>query len=144
MSDTNMEQDVDESLSSALPVSKVNTKDLPEAGATAFTDVKTPNGFHWSFTLRSESGTDLVSKIDKFEKFCKLTHWEPQERRVGGFPKKEAKPIVYVEGRTCDKCGSRLVEKTKQDGKKYFKCEKGSWDAVAKKAIGCDFVDWNN
>jgi hypothetical protein len=137
-------QDADEVLDEALTVSKVDKKDLPEAGATAFTNIKTPNGFFWSFTLRSESGTDLIQKIEKFENFCKLTHWEPQERRGGGFPKKEAKPVVYVEGRKCDKCGSRLVEKVKSDGKKYFKCENGKWDAINKKAIGCDFVDWNN
>lgn len=135
-------RDVDEALDQALPVSSVSKKDLPEAGATAFTDVKTPNGFYWAFTLRSESGTDLVNKIDKFEKFCKLTHWEPIDRKA--FKKGVSAPVVYVEGRKCDKCGSRLVEKVKADGHKYFKCENGKWDAVNKKAIGCDFVDWNN
>lgn len=136
-------READEALDEALPVSSIPKKDLPEAGATAFTEVKTLNGFYWSFTLRSESGTDLVNKIDRFENFCKLTHWEPQEPRKG-FGKKETKPIVYVEGRKCEKCGGRLVEKVKADGHKYFKCENGKWDAVNKKAIGCDFVDWNN
>jgi hypothetical protein len=58
-----------------------------------------------------------------------------------GFAKKEVK---YVEGKLCPKCKSRLVEKTKKDGQVYFKCEKGGWDRVANKPIGCDYVDWNN
>jgi hypothetical protein len=59
----------------------------------------------------------------------------------GGFPKKEVK---YVEGKVCGKCGSRLVEKKKADGHIFFKCEKNVWDAVNKKATGCDYINWNN
>jgi len=29
-------------------------------------------------------------------------------------------------------------------GKKMKKCSKGGWDAAAKKATGCDFVEWIN
>jgi predicted RNA-binding Zn-ribbon protein involved in translation (DUF1610 family) len=44
----------------------------------------------------------------------------------------------------CPKCGGRLVEKLKKNGKPYLKCENGGWDKDARKATGCDYVNWKN
>lgn len=44
----------------------------------------------------------------------------------------------------CPKCGAALVLQTTRFGKKMKKCSTGSWDKVAKKAIGCDYVEWVN
>ena len=44
----------------------------------------------------------------------------------------------------CPKCGSPLVLAVTRFGKKMKKCSTGGWDAAAKKATGCDFIEWIN
>lgn len=44
----------------------------------------------------------------------------------------------------CPKCGSPLVLQVTRFGKKLKKCSTGGWDKVAKKATGCDYVEWIN
>jgi ssDNA-binding Zn-finger/Zn-ribbon topoisomerase 1 len=42
----------------------------------------------------------------------------------------------------CPKCGSPLVLAVTRFGKKMKKCSTGGWDKEAKKATGCDYVEW--
>ncbi len=44
----------------------------------------------------------------------------------------------------CPKCGSPLVLQVTRFGKKMKKCSTGGWDKEAKKATGCDYVEWIN
>ncbi|RJQ37915.1 hypothetical protein C4559_02920 [Candidatus Microgenomates bacterium] len=44
----------------------------------------------------------------------------------------------------CPKCGSPLVMQVTRFGKKMKKCSSGGWDKEAKKATGCDYVEWIN
>lgn len=44
----------------------------------------------------------------------------------------------------CPKCGQPLVLQTTRFGKKLKKCSTGGWDREAKKATGCDYVQWLN
>jgi len=44
----------------------------------------------------------------------------------------------------CPKCGSPLVLQVTRFGKKMKKCSSGGWDKEAKKATGCDYVEWIN
>ena len=44
----------------------------------------------------------------------------------------------------CPKCGAPLVMQFTRFGKKMKKCSTGGWDKDAKKATGCDFVEWIN
>ena len=44
----------------------------------------------------------------------------------------------------CPKCGNPLVLAVTRFGKKMKKCSTGGWDAVAKKATGCDYIEWIN
>lgn len=44
----------------------------------------------------------------------------------------------------CPKCGSPLVIQFTRFGKKMKKCSSGGWDKEAKKATGCDYVEWIN
>ena len=44
----------------------------------------------------------------------------------------------------CPKCGSNLVLQVTRFGKKMKKCSNGGWDKEARKATGCDFVEWIN
>ncbi|MDP4010134.1 MAG: topoisomerase DNA-binding C4 zinc finger domain-containing protein [Candidatus Shapirobacteria bacterium] len=42
----------------------------------------------------------------------------------------------------CPKCGAPLVLQVTRFGKKMKKCSKGGWDKEAKKATGCDYIEW--
>lgn len=44
----------------------------------------------------------------------------------------------------CPKCGAPLVLQVTRTGKKMKKCSTGGWDKDAKKATGCDYVEWLN
>lgn len=44
----------------------------------------------------------------------------------------------------CPKCGSPLILQVTRFGKKMKKCSKGGWDKEAKKATGCDYIEWIN
>jgi ssDNA-binding Zn-finger/Zn-ribbon topoisomerase 1 len=42
----------------------------------------------------------------------------------------------------CPKCGAPLVIAFTRFGKKMKKCTTGGWDKEARKATGCDFIEW--
>jgi|CXWL01.1.fsa_nt_gi ssDNA-binding Zn-finger/Zn-ribbon topoisomerase 1 len=44
----------------------------------------------------------------------------------------------------CPKCGQPLMLQFTRFGKKMKKCSAGGWDKEAKKATGCDYVEWIN
>mgnify|MGYP001572979065 FL=1 len=44
----------------------------------------------------------------------------------------------------CPKCSAPLVLAFTRFGKKMKKCSTSGWDATAKKATGCDFIEWIN
>ncbi len=44
----------------------------------------------------------------------------------------------------CPKCGQPLVLAVTRFGKKMKKCSTGGWDKEARKATGCDYVEWIN
>lgn len=44
----------------------------------------------------------------------------------------------------CPKCGKPLILQVTRFGKKMKKCSAGGWDKEAKKATGCDYVEWIN
>ncbi len=44
----------------------------------------------------------------------------------------------------CPKCGNPLVLAVTRFGKKLKKCSTSGWDKDAKKATGCDYVEWIN
>lgn len=44
----------------------------------------------------------------------------------------------------CPKCGSPLVMNMTRGGKKMKKCSTNVWNAEAKKAEGCDYIEWIN
>lgn len=44
----------------------------------------------------------------------------------------------------CPKCGNPLVLAVTRFGKKMKKCSTGGWDKEAKKATGCDYIEWIN
>lgn len=76
---------------------------------------------------------------------CTGGSWDPQAKKNVGC---DYVKWLEVEPQTldekCPKCGNPLILATTRFGKKMKKCSTGSWDKVAKKAIGCDYVEWIN
>lgn len=76
---------------------------------------------------------------------CSKGSWNPQTKKNEGceFVKWLETPPQELEEK-CPKCGSPLVLQTTRFGKKMKKCSAGGWDKEAKKATGCDYVEWIN
>lgn len=76
---------------------------------------------------------------------CSTGSWNPQTKKNEGC---DYVKWIEVEPQTleelCPKCGAPLVLQTTRFGKKMKKCSTGGWDKEAKKATGCDFVEWIN
>ncbi len=76
---------------------------------------------------------------------CSTSSWDPETKKTHGcdFVKwLEVEPQPLDE--TCPKCKSKLVLSVTRFGKKMKKCSNNTWDREAKKAIGCDYVEWIN
>lgn len=121
---------------------KQTESQLPEAPASATVKIKSPNGYEWLFTIRDEKASVLSFKMKAMEENWIKAGFTPLPQ--GNAYKKEAKPVNYIEGRLCPKCGNRLVNAEKRDGTKFIKCETNKWDPFKKMSTGCDYVDWGN
>lgn len=76
---------------------------------------------------------------------CSGGSWDPATRQnVGCDYVKwlEVEPETLEE--KCPKCGSPLVLSVTKFGKKMKKCSTNVWDKEAKKATGCDYIEWIN
>jgi len=76
---------------------------------------------------------------------CSTSSWDPATKSTIGCDYVkwlEIKPVELEE--KCPKCQSPLILTTTRFGKKMKKCSTGGWDKEAKKATGCDFVEWIN
>jgi ssDNA-binding Zn-finger/Zn-ribbon topoisomerase 1 len=76
---------------------------------------------------------------------CSKGSWNPETKETEGC---DYVKWLEVEPQTldekCPKCGSPLILAVTRFGKKMKKCSKGGWDKEAKKATGCDYVEWIN
>jgi ssDNA-binding Zn-finger/Zn-ribbon topoisomerase 1 len=114
---------------------------IGEAPASATLSVVTPKGYNTLFTLREMSGEMLLKKISALESKLETLGYKPQVKS-SGFPKKE---VEYVPGKSCPKCGGRLILKKKSDGTPFHQCENKKWNSFTKQNEGtCDFTDWLN
>lgn len=76
---------------------------------------------------------------------CSAGNWDPETKKnVGCDYVKwlEVEPEQLDE--KCPKCGAPLMMVVTRFGKKMKKCSTNQWDKDAKKAIGCDYVEWIN
>lgn len=76
---------------------------------------------------------------------CSTSTWDPATKSNTGCDYVqwlEVEPETLDE--KCPKCGAPLILQTTRFGKKMKKCSTSSWDKEAKKALGCDYVEWIN
>ena len=91
-------------------------------------------------------GSPLVLQVTRFGKKmkkCSTSGWDNEAKSSTG-----CDYIEQINGTTekldekCPKCGHPLVLFTTNSGKRLKKCSTAGWDKEAKKATGCDFVEW--
>jgi ssDNA-binding Zn-finger/Zn-ribbon topoisomerase 1 len=76
---------------------------------------------------------------------CSQGSWNAETRKTEGCEYvKWINPPPEELDEKCPKCGANLIMTTTRFGKKMKKCSKGGWDREAKKATGCDYVEWLN
>lgn len=76
---------------------------------------------------------------------CSAGSWNPDTKKNEGCSFVKWLPIEpQTLEEACPKCGQALVLAVTRFGKKMKKCSTGGWDAAAKKATGCDYVEWIN
>lgn len=91
-------------------------------------------------------GSPLVLQVTRFGKKmkkCSTGGWDKASKQATGCDYVEwingtSEPLDEV----CPKCGEKLVLYTTAAGKKMKKCSTSGWDRDAKKATGCDYVEW--
>lgn len=96
-------------------------------------------------TCGSPMGPITTTKTGRQLQRCSTGGWDAETKKNTGcdFVKWfEVKPEELDE--KCPKCGNKLILMTTRFGKKMKKCSAGGWDKEAKKATGCDFVEWIN
>jgi ssDNA-binding Zn-finger/Zn-ribbon topoisomerase 1 len=80
----------------------------------------------------------------KLQKCSKASPYDPRSKPTGCDYVKWLQVEPQTLDEKCPKCGNPLVLAFTRFGKKMKKCSTGGWDAAAKKATGCDFVEWIN
>ena len=74
---------------------------------------------------------------------CSKGYWNKEERRNEGCEYVKWLQVEPVElDEKCPKCDSALILQVTRFGKKMKKCSKGGWDKEARKATGCDYIEW--
>lgn len=74
---------------------------------------------------------------------CSQGSWNQQTRKNEGCDYVLWLPVKPQElDEKCPKCGASLILQITRFGKKMKKCSMGDWDKEARKATGCDFVEW--
>jgi hypothetical protein len=73
-------------------------KDIPEAVSSVTYTLETPNGFNILFTVRNDSGTQLLDVMrDVIEPQFIIDGYKPQQPKYGG--SRPPKEVEYVEGK---------------------------------------------
>lgn len=76
---------------------------------------------------------------------CSTGSWNAETRQIEGCDYvKWFNPEPEQLDEKCPKCGNPLVMATTRNGKKLKKCSTAGWDKEAKKATGCDYIEWFN
>lgn len=90
-------------------------------------------------------GEVVTTKTGRKLQRCSTGGWDPETKQNTGCDYVkwlEMGPETLDE--KCPKCGAPLVMAFTRFGKKMKKCSTGGWNKEAKKATGCDYVEWIN
>lgn len=74
---------------------------------------------------------------------CSAGSWNQETGKTEGCPFVMWLPMEpQTLDEKCPKCGNPLVLAFTRFGKKMKKCSTGGWDKEARKATGCDYIEW--
>jgi ssDNA-binding Zn-finger/Zn-ribbon topoisomerase 1 len=91
----------------------------------------------------SPLGEITETKTGKRLQRCSKGSWNPETKQNEGCDYVKWLEVAPVElDEKCPKCGNPLILQVTRFGKKMKKCSTGGWDKEAKKATGCDYVEW--
>ena len=107
-----------------------------EAPASVTYSLMSPNGFPILYTVRGESGTELLTKMIAIEAKLKTDGYTPQIKTFGGKPQA---PKDYAD-HPCPSCGAKVVIATTRNGKKLEKCETQKF--INGQTSGCSYTKW--
>lgn len=96
---------------------------IPEAVASVSYNLKTRKGYPIIFTMRGADEDKLLDRMTAIELQFETLGMQADVRSssYGGAKKVEEK--TYVAGKSCPKCGGKLVQKTTKNGKVFNECE---------------------
>lgn len=93
----------------------------------------------------SPLGEITETKTGKKLQRCIKGSWNPETKQNEGCDYVKWLQVEPKElDEKCPKCGAVLILQTTRFGKRMKKCSTGGWDKEAKKATGCDYVEWIN
>jgi len=91
-------------------------------------------------------GSALIMQTTRFGKKmkkCSTNTWDPKTKTASG-----CDFIEWINGtkedldEDCPDCGEKLILFTTNKGKRMKKCSTSGWDAKARKATGCTYIEW--
>ncbi len=115
--------------------------DFPEAPAIAYTGIKTKNGYHWSFTMRTKTVGELIDQMETMEEIFKDKGWEAEEIRSNGFKKKEVEYVKDQSGNPypCPMCKVGHIKIIKSPKGTFYGCDMSKFDPLTKTYGGCKY-----
>lgn len=124
---------------------KTRQETIPEAVASVTYSLESPNGFPILFTVRGESGGELLTRMEKYiEPELVAMNFKPQVKSYGGGPRPPKPPPQVVPDRKCPLCGSDLHFGTTKDGRKFIKCSTQTYNFQTRQSEGCKHFEWAN
>lgn len=109
--------------------------DFPEAPASVTYSITSKGGFNILFTVRAESGLDLLDTMDAVEKKLIAKEYKPQIKQVFG----QKKEVEYVPGMICPMCNIGKVKIIRKEGKVYNSCDQSKFNPTTKLYDGCKY-----
>jgi len=107
-----------------------------DAPASVTYSITSKNGYNILFTVRAESGLDLLETMDSVEKKLIAKEYKPQIKPTFG----QKKEIEYVPEKLCPVDSGKLKVIHSKDNKTYWTCENGKYDYATKTTTGCKFI----
>lgn len=107
-------------------------KELPEAKSSVTYSLVSKTGYPLLFTVREGSEAKLLKRMTQLEGAFLQRGYTPKVDRF-------AKQLPVPTGEKCPKCQADLVKFAKG-----VKCSTNKWDKDTKKAVGCDYIKWND
>jgi hypothetical protein len=113
--------------------------DFPEAPASVTYSITSKGGYNILFTVRAESGLDLLDTMDAIEKKLVIKEYKPQVKQ--GFGKKEVEYLKKPDGTDmiCPTCKIGKVKIIRSPKGTFYGCDQSKYNPFTRTSEGCKF-----